>query len=277
MEIFYLGAPEVAWLERARVPLFVSHRRLVDRVKLPKAAARWALDSGGYSEVQLHGTWVTSAEAYVDAVRRYKADIGMMDWAAPQDWMCDPTTLQVTGLTVAEHQRRTVANFLKLKKLAPECPFMPVLQGWTEEDYLNCVAMYYAAGIALHEYDLVGVGSIARRQDSPEVESLLTRLADGPTWGSERRKPRLFADQGLKLHGFGVKRGGLLRYAHALRSADSMAWSFEARHAPPIQGHPHQHCANCLVYALRWRALLLKAVEGQAWGDPRHETFRSKP
>ena len=45
------------------------------------------------------------------------------------DWMCEPAMLARTGLTVAEHQAGTVANYLELRAAAPELPFIPVLQG----------------------------------------------------------------------------------------------------------------------------------------------------
>jgi hypothetical protein len=44
---------------------------------------------------------------------------------------------------------------------------------------------------------------------------------------------------GLRLHGFGVKAGGMVRYADCLTSADSLGWSFEARPAAPLIGCRH--------------------------------------
>ena len=44
----------------------------------------------------------------------------MLEWAAPMDWMCEPAMLARTGLTVEDHQRRTVANFLELRERGPE-------------------------------------------------------------------------------------------------------------------------------------------------------------
>jgi hypothetical protein len=41
-----------------------------------------------------------------------------------------------------------------------------------------------------------------------------------------------------------------------------MAWSFDARHSPPLEGCEHSTCANCLRFALRWRERVLKAIEG---------------
>lgn len=62
---FYLGTHQPAWLTKAAVPLFVSHRRLVGRTRLPRAATSWALDSGGFSELSLHGEWQTDPAEYV--------------------------------------------------------------------------------------------------------------------------------------------------------------------------------------------------------------------
>ena len=44
---FYLGSHQPGWLTKARVPLFISHRRLAGYRRLPRARAGWALDSGG--------------------------------------------------------------------------------------------------------------------------------------------------------------------------------------------------------------------------------------
>jgi hypothetical protein len=241
---FYLGTHQPHWLERTDLPMFISHRRLADRKSLPRARAGWTLDSGGFSELSMYGTWKTTPESYVSAVVRYDTEIGHLDWAAPQDWMCEPVMLAQTGLTVTEHQRRTVANFTYLQELwlhlsDAEIPFMPVLQGWELADYLRCWDMYEDAGVDLGEYPVVGLGSVCRRQATEEIGAIVEALRA--------------RDQDLPLHGFGVKKTGLVRYGHLLDSADSMAWSFEARRKPPLDGcSAHINCANCLIYATRW-------------------------
>jgi hypothetical protein len=48
--------------------------------------------------------------------------------------MCEPFMLAKTGLTVAEHQVRAVTNYLELRGLAPDLPFVPLLQGWSRDD-----------------------------------------------------------------------------------------------------------------------------------------------
>jgi hypothetical protein len=235
---FYLGAHQPHWLWNTSFPLFVSHRQLARRRSLRPASCRWALDSGGFTELSMHGRWVTAASAYAEAVAGYAATVGGLDFAAPQDWMCEPAMTERTGLSVREHQERTVASYLELRELAPDLPFIPVVQGWQMADYLRCLALYESAGVDLASLPRVGLGSVCRRQSTAEISVIVAELA--------RR--------GLRLHGFGVKTGGLHLYGHTLASADSMAWSYAARRQPPLPGcHGHKNCANCMTYAARWR------------------------
>jgi hypothetical protein len=234
---FYLGAHHPDWLARAGVPLFVSRRSLEDRKTFPRAIAPWALDSGGFTELGTFGGWQVSPTDYVAEVRRYRDEIGLLDFAAPQDWMCEPIMLAKTGLTVADHQQRTIDNYLELRSLAPDLPFIPVLQGWAVYDYWRHVEQYSDAGVDLASLPLVGVGTVCRRQNTTVASLIFHSLA---------------AD-GLKLHGFGVKLTGLRDSLECLASSDSMAWSYHATKEPPIAGHTHKHCNNCLEFALDWR------------------------
>lgn len=255
---FYLGSHLPNWLRTLGVPLFVSHRRLADYVTLPEAIGPWALDSGGFTELQMFGSWDrVPPEVYVKAVYRYRDHIGHLDWAAPQDWMCEdvvinggrvgPVTFVGTHLSVAEHQRRTVENGLILRDLAPDLPWRWVLQGKTVDDYRRHVDMHEAAGIDLTAEPVVGLGSVCRRQATQEIGNLV-RLLAGPRYN-------------LRLHGFGVKVAGLRAYGRYLTSADSMAWSKQARHEPPLPGCvTHKNCANCARYALKWREAVLDSL-----------------
>ena len=269
MTAFLLGTHQPGWLARAGVPLFVSDVRLRVYRRLPVAAAPWALDSGGFTELQRFGRWTIGPAEYADRVRRYRDVIGHLTWAAPQDWMCEPMVIHGgqagrmrfagTGLSVAEHQRRTVASYLELRAIAPDLPFIPVLQGYACAEYQRCADLYAAAGIDLTAQPLVGLGSVCRRQATAEACQIITALhAQGIT----------------RLHGFGVKILGLARYGHLLTSADSLAWSEDARRrGHPMPGCPahqlgcpprcrahHANCANCLRYALHWRAAKVLAA-----------------
>jgi hypothetical protein len=251
---FYLGTHMPNWLATSTIRLFVSHRRLAKYKTLPIARTPWALDSGGFSELAMYGEWRTTPEEYVAAVVRYATEIGRLSWAAPQDWMCEPQMLQRTGLTVIEHQKRTIDNFVYLTQLwsrlsDADCPFKPPLQGQLLPDYLRCWDMYGEAGVDLREYNVVGLGSVCRRQATEEIGEIVTALRE------------LAPD--LPLHGFGVKKQGLEKYGHLLASADSMAWSVEARRRQqPLPGCTgHKNCANCPRYAYQWHRRITATLQ----------------
>lgn len=208
-----------------------------------RAKAEWGLDSGGFSELSIFGKWHTTARQYVDEVLRWSEKIGRLSFAAIQDWMCEPIMLQKTGLSIREHQHRTVASYLQLRDMAPSIPWLPVLQGWEEEDYLRHFEDYNQAGVDLLSFDYVGLGSVCRRQHTDMAEQLIARLSG----------------MGLKIHAFGFKQLGLRRVWRHLRSSDSMSWSFEARQAgkPFDPSCTHKNCANCFLYAFIWRNHLM--------------------
>jgi hypothetical protein len=166
--------------------------------------------------------------------------------------MCEPAvihggdfkgvTFHGTGLSVSEHQRRTVDNFLELRDLAPELPWIPVLQGYRPSEYLDCAALYERAGVDLSAEKTVGIGSVCRREATSEAFDIFAEVA-------------LLK---VRAHGFGLKKGFMkLAFGHGLASCDSMAWSFNARCAARsgrvMEGCTHKSCANCRVWAEAWR------------------------
>jgi hypothetical protein len=241
---FYLGTHRPNWLATAGVPLFVSRRTLSPYKRLPRAIAPWALDSGGFTELGMHGRWETTPQQYAGDARRFRDDVGQLRWAAPQDWMCEPSMLKRTGLSVAEHQRLTINNYLELQSIAPDVPWIAVLQGWTESDYKRHVEQYETAGITLSKHEIVGIGTVCRRQATGMAVATIADLSA----------------TGIRLHGFGVKIHGLRKCASTISSADSLAWSYGARRRPPMPGHTHKNCANCMPYALAWREKVLASI-----------------
>jgi hypothetical protein len=157
--------------------------------------------------------------------------------------MCEPQIRAKTGLTVAEHQARTVGNFLDLMAEDPLLDIIPAVQGETIADYERCIHLYEQHGIHLADFPLVGVGSICRRPPR-EAAAILATLAGF----------------GLRLHGFGLALEGLAATADLIVSADSLAWSRDARWNPPLDGHTHASCSNCLHWALKWRERVLKTL-----------------
>jgi len=239
---FYLGTSKPLWLwapEPKRHKLFVSTRTLYVYRKMKPANIGWALDSGGFTELNMYGTWRTSPQQYIEYVYRYVNEIGLLEWASQQDWMCEPFVLKKTGKTIEEHQQLTIDNFLTLRNTAPDLPFIPVLQGWTPDDYLRHVDMFAAAGVNLTEEPRVGIGSVCRRANSNQMAKTIIRLHN----------------DGLKLHGFGIKTLGLMKYGFALTSSDSLAWSYSAMYADGKMCHTEHNakkCSNCMAWAELW-------------------------
>jgi hypothetical protein len=191
----------------------------------------------------MFGRFETSAQQYADEVSRYSEEIGNLEWAAPQDWMCESIMLKNTGKTIREHQALTIASFFRLRELAPTVPWIPVLQGWTIDDYLQHGEMYRDAGIDLAACVPVGVGSVCRRQN--------TRMAEELT--------RILYRAGLKVHLFGFKIEGLRRVGRYAYSADSMAWSAAGRKRFPCP-KGNKTCANCFHWAMEWRKRVLQSI-----------------
>lgn len=249
----YLGTHRPTWLTMPGPPLMVSLNTLPVNPKWV-AAVPWFLDSGGFTELQQHGRWRTTATEHIERTRR-AARLGHLEHASPQDWMCEPAVIaggqmgplrfHGTGLSVAEHQQRTVANLVELRTLAPDLPWVPVLQGWTVDDYHRCADLYEAAGVDLAAEQLVGVGSVCRRQAMGEAQDIM----------------RTLSERGYRLHGFGFKQEGIAKCWPWMASADSMAWSYNARAEarrvgscgrPNGRGGVVKACNHCRHYALDW-------------------------
>ena len=95
--------------------------------------------------------------------------------------------------------------------------------------HLACVGLYTDAGVDLADQPVVGLGSVCRRQASGEAVAIISELRAAGV---------------PHLHGFGFKVLGLRRAGHLLISADSMAWSIEARRTAPLPGCQHKNCAH---------------------------------
>ena len=187
------------------------------------------LDSGAFSRIST-GVGHMPVQKYACQIRRW-AECGQLVAAVAQDYMCEPFVLRVTGQTVAEHQARTIARYRELREHDTPTYIMPVLQGFSPDEYRRHIAAY---GAILNEGAWVGVGSVCKRNGSPQqVEAVLSAIA------SERPD--------LRLHGFGLKRTALTSHCvnELLHSCDSMAWSYAAR----MNGRNGNDHREALAYA----------------------------
>lgn len=295
---FYLGTHQVDWLGRqafADVPLFVSARRLRARKVFPRATGRWALDSGGFSEISLHGRWQTTPEQYAAETRRWRDEIGGLEWAAVQDWMCEPHMLKraayadgvvkplpakLAALALPMPEGADVAiQPVTFAQAADCCPDLTPEQAArqierhqvrTFNSYIRLCAL---DGQTNWVPVLQGWEPVDYLRHADYYERMLGRpLSRLPlvglgsvcrrqhTGGILEVAQKLHA-RGIRLHGFGVKLTGLPALAPYLASSDSMAWSLNARKHPPLPGCPHRSCSSCPKWAMRWRDKVLRSID----------------
>lgn len=304
MQQFYVGASELSVLTLdapvpAGIRFCLSHRRLARRDRkapFPRTTHRWMLDSGSFGYCNA-GEPLPSAASYVAALRRYDREIGNLDWAAQQDRMCEPWMLAKTGSTVERNQQLNHDNFWELHELwwraeerdyererglEPDSfrfsdrlrndltnfPIKPTLQGWDPADYWRDIEGWYAAGVRLHQVDVVGLGSVCRRAATKPIRKLIEELAGF-----------------LDLHGFGLKTDAIAMYGPVLPTADSHAWSEGTRHAADRWYCKHGYVKwerNCPLYALEWGDRVLRNagedIDWQArWAGSADFTTRPTP
>jgi hypothetical protein len=196
---------------------FISRSRLTGPKgrKSPFRVKRWIMDSAAFTTILQHGGYPDPPETYAADIRRW-AGVGELLAAVAQDFMCEPHMLQITGLSVPDHQRLTIERYDQL--LACDLAgvyLMPVLQGYSAADYVSHIRQY---GDRLGLGAWVGVGSVCKRNGDPAaIREVLLAI--------KRERPD------LRLHGFGLKKTALADglICSLLYSADSMAWSYSAR------------------------------------------------
>lgn len=225
---FFVGLPEPVMAQHFDA-CFISVNRTRRRKRKPFAVGDWIMDGAGFTEISRYGDYRHTVDEYAIEIIRWARN-GRLLAAVAQDWMCEPWIVRKTGLTVAEHQRRTIERYDQLVRAMavrrsrvyacmacrrPDVYIMPVLQGYEPHEYVRHIRDY---GDRLPVGAWVGVGSVCKRNGNPRaIENVLIAI--------HRERPD------LRLHGFGLKTtalsSGLVQ--QLLHTADSMAWSFSAR------------------------------------------------
>lgn len=248
---FYLGLQKPCQTKLVHpIPFMLSIRGIRGRIK-HIWGDDWLLDSGGFTEILLHGRYTISEDEYIDSIMRHRPKLAFC-----QDWMCEDVMLERTGLTIPEHQERTLESYISLRKHTDR--IAPVLQGYTVEDYIAHGLMYVAEGVDMTQ--VFGLGSVCRRSCSSEPPVILNALTD--------------EFPGIKIHAFGIKTEAFkyIDVVEKIYSADSMAWSYWGRRRPKDCSdcsYERRQCRNCVRCALMWYENMEEVVkatkENIAW------------
>lgn len=172
-----------------------------------------ALDSAGFVAAARYGDYRWGVSDYYDLVQAHP-----WSWHAAMDYCCEPEVagdrplrlLRIAGTAVNLARCQAEAGARGLPNP------MPVLQGYTPEEYALCARWL----TPLPWPSLVGLGSVCRRHvDGPDGVLAILDAVDA------------VLPEGVRLHLFGVKSGALALLAKHPRvaAADSMAWDLKAR------------------------------------------------
>lgn len=195
-----------------RVRRFRRGRWCLRRCRIP--CREVFLDSGAFKIIEKYGCYPEPPQVYAGVIQHAAQLCGLVA-ASTEDYMCEPYILDITGLTVADHQRLTIERYDTLRALVPHVYILPVLQGYRSAEYVQHITDY---GERLPLGAWVGVGSVCKRNGRiDEIERVLVAIKA--------------ARPDLRLHGFGVKTTALESdiVRDCLYSADSVAWSLAAR------------------------------------------------
>lgn len=206
-----------------------------------------ALDCGGFVAMRKYGGYRWSISDYLEFAVMLRPI-----WWASMDWCCEKEVagdrqevrkrIRKTVVTLAE----TLASVITWNRELPGMPAtapMPVIQGWSPNDYLYCIQLIQQfvisdpnCSIALNQPAgqaewpaLVGIGSVCRRPiHGPDglmriIETLEAALPPH-----------------VQFHLFGVKSQTIkiLKDRPRIASADSMAWNQAIRWQAFKTGHP---------------------------------------
>ena len=183
----------------------------LSRTRLPETVERVILDSGGFSFFSRWGDYPFTLEQYLDLVY-YIKDIHPLFRVVTLDYPCEPEIDRSQLMTNEERINKTVSNTVRCFDSDNTLPWLPVIQGYTIQEYLSCIDKYKDAGVMS---DYWAIGSICSRKGSPyQIRNILATIKKH--------------HESKKIHSFGLS----LKYLadpqvfHSIYSSDSSAWNW---------------------------------------------------
>jgi len=202
------------------------------KMNKPWAGPEWFVDSGGYSTLDASGEYDAPVEDYIQYIAEHERRDGVtIDRFALRDWACETELLRANNRSERIHQNWTIRDHVACLEAADEYGVdadpVAVLQGYDVRDYLRHVDYYRDHGLLT---DHVGIGSVCKRTDVSEIQSLVSQLRDA-------------LPSRVSIHGFGVTREllSLPDVVSALDSVDTAAWDHAAYYDAVSNGSADEH------------------------------------
>lgn len=157
--------------------------------KFPRRYGKKFLDCGGYNLLNKYGRYPFSIVNYANLQVVLSAD-----YFATMDYPCEPEISRMLGLmSNYERIQATVENAVKLAEWENQLPgqLVPVIQGYSLQEYQYCISLYRQAGMIR---DYMAVGSMCRRISTDEINKLIPGIYHAAHKAGAKR-----------LHFFGLK------------------------------------------------------------------------
>jgi len=180
--------------------------------KRPATCEEFFLDSGGFNLLSRYKTYPFSVKTYCRLAKKMKPD-----YVAIMDYPCESIIGRKWGLSVEERIKLTVENATECMKYDVGALWIPVIQGYTLDEYKYCVDLYDEKDL-LREY--MAVGSMCRRTRTSLIGEYLYEIYHYLEKHKNIKKP--------KIHAFGLKINTLnnfIVFKH-IYSTDSCAFCF---------------------------------------------------
>jgi len=164
------------------------------------------LDCGGFTILNHYADYPFSTVNLANLIAYLRPD-----FYVPKDYPCEPEISRSLGLkTNLERIKATVANAVELAEWESQLSgqMVPVIQGYTLDEYLLCLLLHKEAGTIR---DYMAVGSMCRRISDKELGNLIPAIY----YAAQRAGC-------TKLHFFGLKLSPALKiYDEMIYSRDS--------------------------------------------------------
>ena len=229
MKHFYYAADwgfgKFAFVENVLISagsMFNKKKLRLNRGMIPDSTKRLFLDSGGYSFFTRWGEYPFSVEEYTTFANMVQDDYPLTE-VAILDYPCEPNTNRSLLQSNKERIDKTIQNTLECIDYDPNLPWVPVIQGYTLQEYLYCLEEYEKHNLPYDDFDLWAIGSLCARKKVGGLRTIITNI-------SQRVN--------MPIHTFGMTITFLRdpQIFFAIHSSDSGAWSYNGRHYEKL-GH----------------------------------------